>query len=291
VKGVFVAKKNTALIETLRTQLKYVTIEDTSFDNDHFPNFLILGPQRTGTTWLHSNLQLHPKISMPSIKETHFFSTLDDRSSKYYHSTELAWYLSHFSESRAYRLRKSLRNLFYLGESYNPVVYGEASASYAALREDIIRDIYNINPHMRLCMTIRDPVARAWSHAKKDVIEETGRSIDEVPENEFERFFSEDYIIRCSRFTENIDRWTSIFGSQSLFIGWFSDIQHRPSRMLSEIMAFLGVSGHTRYITPIHRLRIYATADHAIPPRMLKYTEELFSHERLKLLERFGRYN
>jgi hypothetical protein len=228
---------------------------------------------------------------MPSTKETHYFSTLDNRSSKYHRSAELAWYLSNFSESRIRRLKKSVRHLLHNGERYDPIIRGEASASYAALNNDVIRDIAELNPRLRLVMIVRDPVMRAWSHAKKDLIWETGRSIDEIPDKEFERFFTDQYIFRCSLYTTNIEYWTDVFGPRALFIGWFSDIKTRPASLLSDVMVFLGVSGHKRYITKTHRRAIYSSPEITIPTRLLKFLEELHADERAKLLRRFGRCN
>ena len=37
-----------------------------------YPDFIGIGAQKAGTTWLHRNLQLHPQIWMPR-KEVHYF--------------------------------------------------------------------------------------------------------------------------------------------------------------------------------------------------------------------------
>ena len=37
-----------------------------------FPDFIGIGAQKAGTTWLHRNLQAHPQIYMPR-KEVHYF--------------------------------------------------------------------------------------------------------------------------------------------------------------------------------------------------------------------------
>lgn len=37
------------------------------------PDFLIVGAQKAGTTWLYRNLLLHPQIWMPKEKELHYF--------------------------------------------------------------------------------------------------------------------------------------------------------------------------------------------------------------------------
>ena len=38
-----------------------------------FPDFLCIGAQRSGTTWLYQNLRRHPEIWMPPAKEIHYF--------------------------------------------------------------------------------------------------------------------------------------------------------------------------------------------------------------------------
>jgi hypothetical protein len=40
-----------------------------------WPDFLIIGAQKAGTTWLYRNLAYHPEIWMPLVKEVHFFSS------------------------------------------------------------------------------------------------------------------------------------------------------------------------------------------------------------------------
>ena len=37
-----------------------------------YPDFLGIGAQKAGTTWLHTNLRPHPQIWMPPIKELHY---------------------------------------------------------------------------------------------------------------------------------------------------------------------------------------------------------------------------
>ena len=39
-----------------------------------WPNFFIVGAQRSGTTSLYFYLRQHPDVFMPSVKEPHFFS-------------------------------------------------------------------------------------------------------------------------------------------------------------------------------------------------------------------------
>ena len=38
-----------------------------------YPQFLCIGAQRSGTTWLYRNLSKHPAVWMPPHKELHYF--------------------------------------------------------------------------------------------------------------------------------------------------------------------------------------------------------------------------
>ncbi|HIE71114.1 MAG TPA: hypothetical protein EYP98_13585, partial [Planctomycetes bacterium] len=49
----------------VRDRLRYVGMEREDYDLSKFPDFLIIGPQRTGTTWLHENLWQHPQVFIP----------------------------------------------------------------------------------------------------------------------------------------------------------------------------------------------------------------------------------
>ena len=44
-----------------------------------FPDFIGIGAQKAGTTWLHRNLQAHPGIWMPKEKEIHCFDEIKSK--------------------------------------------------------------------------------------------------------------------------------------------------------------------------------------------------------------------
>src|ERR1700753_1105916 len=54
------------------------------------PSFIVVGPPRTGTTWIHEVLHRHATLPGPT-KETRFFDLHFTRG--------LKWYLSHFSKA------------------------------------------------------------------------------------------------------------------------------------------------------------------------------------------------
>ena len=38
------------------------------------PNFMCIGAQKSGTTWLYQNIRFHPEIWLPPVKELDYFS-------------------------------------------------------------------------------------------------------------------------------------------------------------------------------------------------------------------------
>src|SRR5216683_1959296 len=95
------------------------------------PRFIAVGPQRTGTTWLHQVLAGH--VGLPSIKETDYFS-------KHY-ARGLEWYLEFF------------RNC--------PVTLplAEIDPNYFGIAEACDRIATDI-PDCKIIVSLRDPVDR-----------------------------------------------------------------------------------------------------------------------------------
>lgn len=108
-----------------------------------FPNFLIIGAAKCGTTTLFDALDQHPQVFCSTPKETRFFS--DDKM----YARGLDWYL----------------NTCFLGSTDYPA-RGEATPQYLSLSEKTvprIRDMFG-EQLARFITIFRDPVQRAYSH-------------------------------------------------------------------------------------------------------------------------------
>jgi len=103
-----------------------------------FPTFFVVGAQKAGTTSLYNWLKQQPDISLPRIKETHFFS--DDQIFKY----GLKWYLEKFS---------------FISEDF---VRGEVCPEYMFFPKAAER-IGRWNPKPKIVFIFRHPVERAFS--------------------------------------------------------------------------------------------------------------------------------
>jgi hypothetical protein len=274
--------------ESVRRQLNYVHVGDPDLDLGRFPDFLIVGPQRTGTTWLHAQLRYHPQILLSEPKELFFFSRLKTPNHPKYQSSDLAWYLRFFRDPSWVFLAKMAICLWRYREPYWPRVRGEATASYAVLDGDVIDEIVALNPHIKILLMIRDPVQRAWSHAKKDLVRNRKRRFEDVKEAEFLEFFGDDYQRHCARYVEHIERWSVRLQDAHLFVGLFDDIARRPEELLRDVMSFLGVRCEARYIPADVRQSVNPTEGSRIPPNYRAHLEDILKDEIVGLRERLG---
>lgn len=281
-----------------KNDLKCIKTKDLNSGNYNFPDFLIIGPQRTGTTWLHHNLVFHPQIFMPLEKELFFFNNLSaSEAQNKFTSDRLEWYSKKFCVSNpaniSYLLKECLKNYstgvsgilerlktFFSGS----LVKGEATASYAVMDETIIQDIVTLNPSMKVIMFIRHPYERAWSHAKKDLMREKNRPFEEISYDEITNFFAQDYQVRCGHYTEIMSKWEKYLQKDSFYIGIFDQIKESPLQLLLDIFNFLGVSSHKKYIkNQTAEKKINPTASRPIPKKYQEVLQKYFGEE-IKLL-------
>lgn len=275
--------------EQVTGQPRYVKWRSAkALDLSYFPHFMIVGPQRTGTSWMVWNLRTHPHIFLSDPKEIHFFNCLKNPAHPKYRSNDLGWYLRFFHDTPLSYTRKMYHCLLRYGEPYRPRIRGEATASYAALGKDVIGDIVSLRPDIKIILMIRNPVERAWSHAKKDLPKRMRRPLSEIPAQEFERFFSDDYQLACGRYTRMIRNWTEMLRDGNLFIGRFDDIRTRPEDLLCRICTFLGVDDNPRYMTWLAQDRINSTSPDRLPERYRQLLREMFADELDFLRSNFG---
>lgn len=105
------------------------------------PDYLIIGAQKSGTTSLYSYLIQHPSILAAFHKEVHFFDLQYDKG--------VSWYRSHFPKISS--LKKA------------GAIVGEASPYYL-FHPHSARRIYDLIPHVKLILLLRNPSERAVSH-------------------------------------------------------------------------------------------------------------------------------
>jgi hypothetical protein len=274
-------------VDHVQERLRWVKVS-AGTDLSRFPDFMIVGPQRTGTTWLHAHLRFHPQVLLSEPKELYFFSSLKLGAAGRFASADLAEYLRFFRDPLWLRAAKTARSLWKHGELYRPIVRGEATASYAALDADIIAEIAALNPALKVILMLRNPIDRAWSHAKKDLIRNAGRRFADVSEEEFRAFFTDPYQLRCADYVSQYENWAAHMKPQHVFVGNFDDIATRPEALMLDVMRFLGVRVARRYIDAAVRSPVNPTDARPIPPQYRRWLETLLREPLARVNERFG---
>lgn len=239
-----------------------------------FPNLLYLGPQRTGSTWLHANLARHPEVHLHRDKETFYFSTLGLPEAPRYRHEYLEDYLASFRENLGARLFKNYHALRRCGCLYRPRVRGDFTASYGVLGDDVIAQILRLRPDVRGIMLVRDPVERAWSHAKKDLVRGRDRAAEE---SEMLAFMRSPGQLARADYRAVVDKWRRHLGPGRLFVAPYARIASEPEQLLDDISGFLGIrrlgGASKRHVTT----RQNVTSGAAVPEALRGEVEEILA--------------
>jgi hypothetical protein len=271
-----------------------------------FPDFLIIGAQKAGTTWLHRNLQAHPQVWMPKEKELHYFDekmgTETSLRSKLWgeRAMDERWrrqvrrQLGRYSTFAASDIAWDLR--YFLG-SWNDDWYaslftqgrdktvGETTPDYSVLGKKQIAHVHEIMPEAKIIFMMRNPIERAWSQSLMDVRE---RNIEDVTDEEFQNHFESKRSRMFTDYARTLENWISFFPEKQLFVGFLEDVHFYPNRLLARLYRFLGVDPSADY--RVIRRKIHSRDVETMPTRLAVSLAEAYLGDAEALEERFGGY-
>ncbi len=259
-------------------------------DLSRFPDFLMIGPQRTGTTWLYHNLRQHPQLFMPDVKETYYFSTLGQPGHPHFRFPFLEDYLDFFRDSAWRRVERHYDCLRQSFTFFRPRIFGEATATYATVDDDVLADITALNPAVKAIVLLRDPVDRAWSHAKKDLVRNAADPAG-VPAAEFIQFLEKDSQRRRADYATILQRWEEALQPGRLHVDSYERIAGDPRGLLADIARFLDVTPHALFLNRHLRDRINPSREFAIPDPVRAHLEAQLANDRAiyrQLLEKYA---
>lgn len=184
------------------------------------PDFIIIGAEKAGTTWLHDQLQNHPAIHLPAVKELHYFNRFDSNLNEIDNFTRRGpdWYGDHFQEAAPGAL------------------LGEATPMYLC-DPDAPARIRSTVPDARIIISLRNPVTRAYSHyrmarAKAHI----DMDLDQILASNDPR------ILQRGLYAQQVAYWLDTWPAERLKILFFEDLIGPDSAsVLQDICGFLGV--------------------------------------------------
>jgi Sulfotransferase domain len=241
------------------------------------PDFLVIGAQRAGTTWLHRVLRQHPSLWLAPVKELHYFDKLDtvrtclDPKERRRLGFGRLWLLDswavHFWLGRRHdawyaRLFEDARR--------RGLISGEITPAYAILGEDIFRRIKSMNRDVKLIFIMRDPLERAWSAVNNALRKGQVDGAFNV-EKAIARARSSGTAAR-SAYTKTIQTLEEVFQRSQLHYCFFDDLRDRPETLVTEIVSFLGATpGKVRSYLPAEAVNSAAGAK----PAPIEFQREL----------------
>jgi hypothetical protein len=271
-----------------------------------FPDFLIIGAQKAGTTWLHRNLQAHPQVWMPKEKELHYF---DEKLGAKTSLRSKLWGERAMDERWRRQVRRQIGryskispsdvawDLRYFLGSWNDAWYaslftqgtgktvGETTPDYSVLGRKRIAHVHDIMPEAKIIFLMRNPVERAWSQSLMDVRE---RNIEDVSDEEFQKHFESKRSRLFTDYLGTLENWGALFPEKQIFVGFLEDVHFYPNRLLARLYRFLGVDPSADY--RVIRRKIHSRDVETMPTRLAVGLAKAYLQDAKALEERFEGY-
>lgn len=170
------------------------------------PNFLYVGPDKAGSSWLHEVLLKHPDAYLTPAKDLYFFDRYYDRG--------LDWYSAQFREAG------------------DQAVVGEVCQDYLFHPEAAARIHETLGP-IKVMVSLRDPVERAWSsylYMRKHGLgpDTFGEALRTWPE-----------LLDHGRYATGLDRFLELFPREMIHVALFDDLTADPQAFLDGVTDFL----------------------------------------------------
>lgn len=172
------------------------------------PNFLYVGPDKAGSSWLHETLIKHPDAYLTPSKDLYYFDRYYDRGTE--------WYAAQFKDAR------------------DQSVVGEVCQDYL-FHPEAAQRIHDTLGDVKVMVSLRDPVDRAWSsylYMRKHGI---------GPDTFAEALRSRPELLEHGRYATGLDRFLELYPRDHVHVALFDDLEADPQGFLDGVTDFLGI--------------------------------------------------
>jgi len=235
-----------------------------------FPDFLGIGAQKAGTTWLHHNLQKHPEIWVPTREvlpkgktEVHYFDKRIDEG---------------LLDDRSYAL------LFERGRGR---ITGDITPAYSILDERRIHHACSLMPDAKIIFLMRNPIERTWSQAVQH-FDRRKVTVQSLSESRLRDFFNLKGVRLRSDYRHILENWQKFYPEEQIFVGFLEDIHFHPGRFLRRLYRFLRTSVSADY--RITKDKIFSRGTQEMPTRLAAHLAQDYHEDLRKLEDCFGGY-
>jgi len=272
-----------------------------------YPDFIVIGAQKAGTTWLYRNLQNHPQIYLPPEKEIHFFDfpplipfyfllfspersirnwgknrMLRDYRKVKTGDQSLSWYLRYYF---MFRTKRWYRSLF---RSDAEQVTGEITPRYSTLKKEGVKRVYSLMPKAKVVYILRNPIERMWSDLAMYHRPQFGHGkLNVLDKKRILKFLKNSQHLAHSHYLSNLSRWEQHYSPSQIFVGFQDQIREEPDILLNSISQFLGVDDFNYHHSELIKKKINSHSYPPIPDFYAKILAEIFIDEIEQIHRRF----
>lgn len=178
------------------------------------PDLMIVGAQKSGTTWVHAEFEKRAMAAVSPLKECH-----------------------HFDRGRMW----TLRNYFAQYDQLNrdlPCV--EVAPDYGPMSKWRIRTIKAILPDMKVAFIARNPVSRAWSGTRMETAFDRGWKLENVSVLELVSHLKIKRSRKYGNYGDQIGNWSDVFGADNIKVLPYEQLENDPESILKELIEHAG---------------------------------------------------
>ncbi len=225
-------------------------------------NFIGIGAQKSGTSWIYHRLLELDEFSLPYIKELHYF----DRDPKYPSPIkisksqlknrifEFTFINNALQEILSALYRRNWHKFLWMCNwhlsTYNDAWYlslfnklsgirGEITPAYSILEEEDIKKMYALAPNAKIIFIIRNPIERAWSQFRFH-LKNKNQENNEISEKEIIRFMNHENQTLRSNYLKTLELYSNIFPKNNICVAFYDAIIEQPEELLAQIVNQLG---------------------------------------------------
>jgi len=193
-----------------------------------WPNFFIVGAQKSGTTSMYHYLRKNPKIFLSPIKEPAYFSQYRGSMPFKEHSPTKEQYLELF---------QNVDNQVIVGEVSTPYLFDSNSA----------KNIHEVTPDAKIVIILRDPIERAYSRYLENRWDSNSSSFGKEIRKSMDVLNQQypdpaDNILYCGLYYAQVRRYLETFGEKNVKILIYEEIfPNNIKEKTKELLEFLGI--------------------------------------------------
>jgi len=269
------------------------------------PDFIGVGTERAGTSWLFTMIAHHPEIWVPPLKELHFLDTIDPEVPS--HNPRYKWHLTSRIKHKAVPFCDMQSRPEFFKNSYAEYlqwdwcyfkgsmdfdwyqglfderfvkgrIAGEFTPAYCNIAPELIKRLLDVNPDMKFVMVFRNPVEQMRSSLIQNFVMIEKRRFSDVTDDEMMDWLASPFALRKSNIRDVLEKWREIVPHEQLCVGVYDEIREEPFELIKRVYAFLGLSDDFTPEKTVYKRKInkLTKRDTVIPQNVQDYIDGAF---------------